>query len=75
MIQNFEYLTVFTSAPGALPEQNDRHQIQPWKVNEIKAYKNIQDMRLRKQFVENAKDIKPLIGNEENHSHMVVNNL
>ncbi len=40
MIQNFEYLTVFTSAPGVLPEQNDRYQIQPRKVNEIKAYKN-----------------------------------
>ncbi len=40
MIRNFEYLTVFTSAPGVLPEQNDRYQIQPWKVNEIKAYKN-----------------------------------
>ncbi len=38
MIQNFEYLTVLTSAPGVLPEQNDRCQIQPWKVNEIKAY-------------------------------------
>ncbi len=39
MIRNFEYLTVFTSAPGVLPEQNDGYQIQPWKVNEIKAYK------------------------------------
>ncbi len=39
MIRNFEYLTVFTCAPGVLPEQNDRYQIQPWKVNEIKAYK------------------------------------
>ncbi len=38
MIQNFEYLTVFTSAPGVLPEQNDRYQIQPWNVNEIKGY-------------------------------------
>ncbi len=40
MIQNFEYLIVFTSAPGVLPEQNDRYRIKPWKVNEIKAYKN-----------------------------------
>ncbi len=39
MIQNFEYLIVFTSAPGVLPEQNDRYRIQLWKVNEIKAYK------------------------------------
>ncbi len=38
MIRNFEYLIVFTSAPGVLPEQNDQYQIQPWKVNEIKAY-------------------------------------
>ncbi len=38
MIKNFKYLIVFTSAPGVLPEQNDRYQIQPWKVNEIKAY-------------------------------------
>ncbi len=40
MIQNFEYLIVFTSAPGVLPEQNDRYRIQPSKVNEIKAYTN-----------------------------------
>ncbi len=46
MIRNFKYLTVFTSAPCFLPEQNDRYQIQPWKVNEIKAYKN-----LKKTFV------------------------
>ncbi len=39
MIQNFEYLIVFTRALGVLPEQKDRYQIQPWKVNEIKAYK------------------------------------
>ncbi len=39
MIWNFEYLIVFTSAPGVLPEQNDPYQIQPWKVNEIKVYK------------------------------------
>ncbi len=39
MIRNFEYLIVFTSAPDVLPEQNDRYWIQPWKVNEIKAYK------------------------------------
>ncbi len=29
MIRNFEYLIVFTSAPGVLPEQNGRYQIQP----------------------------------------------
>ncbi len=40
MIRNFEYLRVFTSAPSVLPEQNDHYRIQPWKVNEIKAYKN-----------------------------------
>ncbi len=38
MIRNFEYLIVFTSTPGVLPEQHDRYRIQPWKVNEIKAY-------------------------------------
>ncbi len=38
MIQNFECMIVFTSAPGVLPEQNDRYRIQPWIVNEIKAY-------------------------------------
>ncbi len=42
IIRNFEYLIVFTSAPGVLPEQNDRYRIRPWKVNEIKAYKNTQ---------------------------------
>ncbi len=42
MILNFEYLIVFTSAPGVLPQQNDRYRIQPWKVNEIKAYNKIQ---------------------------------
>ncbi len=41
MIRNFEYLTVFTSAPDVLPEQNDRYRIQPWKVNKIKAYKKV----------------------------------
>ncbi len=40
MIRDFEYLIVFTSAPGVLPEQNDRYRIQPWKLNEIKAFKN-----------------------------------
>ncbi len=39
MIRNFEYLIVFTSASGVLPEENDRYRIQPWKVNGIKAYK------------------------------------
>ncbi len=39
MIRNFKNFIVFTSAPGFLPEQNDRYRIQPWKVNEIKAYK------------------------------------
>ncbi len=28
MIRNFEYLIVFISAPGVLPEQNDPYQIQ-----------------------------------------------
>ncbi len=41
MIRNFKYFTVFTSAHGVLLEQHDWNQIQPWKVNEIKAYKNI----------------------------------
>ncbi len=40
MFRNFEYLIVFSSTPGVLPEQNDWYWIQPWKVNEIKAYKN-----------------------------------
>ncbi len=39
MIRNFEYVIVFTSAPGVLPEQNDWYRIQPWKVDGIKAYK------------------------------------
>ncbi len=39
MIRNFKYFIVFASAPGVLPEQNDWYWIQPWKVNEIKAYK------------------------------------
>ncbi len=39
MIRNFQYLIVFTSAPSVLPEQNDPYRIQPWKVNETKAYK------------------------------------
>ncbi len=38
MIRNFEYLILFTSAHGVLPEQNDEYRIQPRKVNEIKAY-------------------------------------
>ncbi len=41
MIWNFEYLIVFTSAHGVLPEQNDRYRIQPCKVNKIKVYKNM----------------------------------
>ncbi len=40
MNRNFKYFIVFTSAPGILPEQNDWYRIQPWKANEIKAYKN-----------------------------------
>ncbi len=40
MIGNFKYFIVFTSAPGVLPEQNDWYRIQPWKMNEIEAYKN-----------------------------------
>ncbi len=39
MIWNFEYLIVFTRAPGVLPEQYERYWIQPWKVNDIKANK------------------------------------
>ncbi len=38
MIRNFKYFILFTSAPCVLPEQNDQYRIQPWKVNEIKAY-------------------------------------
>ncbi len=45
MIRNFQYLIVFISAPSVLPEQNDRYRIQPWKVNEIKAYKNINETK------------------------------
>ncbi len=44
MIRNFKFLIVFTSAPGVLPKQNDRYIIQPWKVNEIKVYKNGGDL-------------------------------
>ncbi len=29
MIRDFEYLIVFNSTPGVLPEENDRYQIQP----------------------------------------------
>ncbi len=47
MIRNFEYLIVFTSAPDVLPEQNDQYWIQPWKVNEIKAYKKYLDFGRR----------------------------
>ncbi len=43
MIQNFKYFIVFTSTPGVLLEQNDWYRIQPWKVNEIKAYKKEQN--------------------------------
>ncbi len=42
MLRNFKYFIVFTSAHGVLQEQNDWYRIQPWKVNEIKAYKNQQ---------------------------------
>ncbi len=52
MIWNFEYLIVYTSTPGVLPQQNDQYQIQPWKVNEIKAYKNIE------KFLENCRNLK-----------------
>ncbi len=38
MIWNFKNFIVFTSAPSVLPEQNDQYRIQPWKVNDIKAY-------------------------------------
>ncbi len=53
MIQNFEYLIVFTSAPGVLPEQNDQYRIQPWKVNEIKAYKNTETQGKTQKAVKN----------------------
>ncbi len=45
MIRNFKYYIVFTSAPGVLPQQNDRYRIQPWKVNEIKAYKKMNTLQ------------------------------
>ncbi len=54
MMQNFKYFIVFTSAPGVLPEQNDWYRIQPWKVNEIKAYKNNWKQE-QKWFYENFK--------------------
>ncbi len=46
-MRNFKYFIVFTSAPGVLPQQNDRYRIQPWKVNEIKAYKNMMWWRMK----------------------------
>ncbi len=49
MIWNFEYFIVFTSAPGVLPEQNDRYRIQPWKVNEIGAYKKLINLELKEK--------------------------
>ncbi len=54
MIQNFQYFIVFTCAPGVLPEQNDRYPIQPWKVNEIKAYKKFE--RKMEKIVEKLKE-------------------
>ncbi len=53
MIRNFEYLIVFTSTPGVLPEQNDRYQIQPSKVREIKSIKihvNVPKFHLFSQY-------------------------
>ncbi len=47
----FRIFIVFTSAPGVLPEQNDRYRIQPWKVNEIKAYKK-KTVLLKNSFFE-----------------------
>ncbi len=58
MIRNFEYLVVFTCAPGVLPEQNDRYRIQPWKVNEIKAYKNRRNPMNKKEFQETVASAK-----------------
>ncbi len=49
---------VFTSAPGVLPEQNDRYRIQPCKVNEIKAYKK-KEKRLH-EFNQNLWTVKGL---------------
>ncbi len=60
MIRNFEYLTVFTSAPGVLPEQNDRYQIQPWKVNEIKAYQNGKSLEPSTSTPEVDGDMRPV---------------
>ncbi len=62
MIWNFAYLIVFTSTPGVLPEQNDRYWIQPWKVNEIKAYKKQVHRRGAKQGLqwESATNNHPL---------------
>ncbi len=56
MIRNFEYLIVFSSAPGVLPEQNERYRIQPWKVNEIKAYKKsvTTGIRIQDPSIENS---------------------
>ncbi len=72
MIQNFEYLIVFTSAPGILPEQNDRYRIQPWKVNEIKTYKNCKEAVLNflTQNKEDGSDLpKGVITGDENRIH------
>ncbi len=49
MIRNFEYLIVFTSAPGVLPEQNYRYWIKSRKVNEIKGIIKI-DIILKERF-------------------------
>ncbi len=35
----FRIFDSFHKLPSVLPEQNDRYPIQPWKMNEIKAYK------------------------------------
>ncbi len=55
MIQNFEYV-VFTSAPCVLPEQNIRYRIQPWKVNEIQAYKKVHGQCLKTFLDQTEKD-------------------
>ncbi len=76
MIRNFKYLTVFTSAPGVLPEQNDRYRIQPWKVNEIKAYKNwrpvwLESSRLKSEFFQDQPKTKVSQSWVSEHSKLI----
>ncbi len=53
MFRNFKYLIIFTSTPGVPPEQNDQYWIQPWKVNEIKVYKNNRAQAINYKLLEN----------------------